>query len=322
MQKHHFLLLLCLLSLSCSKKIQPPGDAGDNLRVLGYLFSRGNWAQDMAGVDFTRITDLNLAFINPDSTGSFVEYEGLHTVVEKAHSHGVRVFMSIGGGDPPPYLGSLMTAEKRAGLITAIRAFAEKYRFDGVDVDIENDLINADYAPFVSELSAALKPASIRMTAALASWNSNKLGDSTLQLYDFINIMSYDKTGPWNLSKPGPHSPYSMVVNDFRYFHKTRGIPAEKLLIGLPFYGYGFGAGAPGGMSYSAITTTYAGAENNDEITLPEGGAIYYNGIPTIRRKVEFAARQKAGGVMIWQLLGDAQGELSLLKVINDAIQK
>lgn len=316
------LLLLSFLALSCGKKIHPARVPDAPLRVLGYLFSHGNWAPDMAEVDLTRITDLNLAFINPDSTGRFLEDDGLHTVVEKAHSNGVTVFMSIGGGDPPPHFDHWMTAEKRSDLIQNILSFARKYHFDGVDVDIENDLIDADYAPFVTNLSAALKPAGILMTSALASWNSGKIGDTTLQLYDFINIMSYDKTGPWNLSKPGPHSPYSMAVDDFRYFHETRGIPAEKLLIGLPFYGYGFGPGAPRGLAYSAITATYPGAENKDEVTLPEGGAIYYNGIPTIRRKVEFAVEQKAGGVMIWQLRGDASGELSLLKVIHEVVKK
>ncbi len=34
-----------------------------------------------------------------------------------------------------------------------------------------------------------------------------------------------------------------MAVSDFNYFNQARGVAAEKLLIGLPFYGYGFGGG-------------------------------------------------------------------------------
>ena len=43
---------------------------------------------------------------------------------------------------------------------------------------------------------------------------------------------------------------------------------------------------------------------------------LYYNGIPTIARKTELAM-DKASGVMIWQVLGDARGKKSLLKRIN-----
>jgi hypothetical protein len=44
---------------------------------------------------------------------------------------------------------------------------------------------------------------------------------------------------------------------------------------------------------------------------------MYYNGIPTMRQKTHLAM-ERAGGVMIWQLGGDARGSKSLLKVIND----
>jgi len=60
------------------------------------------------------------------------------------------------------------------------------------------------------------------LTAALASWNTDLIGDSTLKQYDFINIMSYDKTGRGhNTSRSA--SPFSMVKDDFNYF-TTNGI--------------------------------------------------------------------------------------------------
>ena len=90
-------------------------------------------------------------------------------------------------------------------------------------------------------------------------------------------------------------------------------------MIGLPFYGYGFGTNAPAGMSYKQIIASYAGAENKDEVTVDGGGIIYYNGISTIKQKVGFAKSNNAAGVMIWQLLGDSTGSLSLLKAINDS---
>ena len=153
------------------------------------------------------------------------------------------------------------------------------------------------------------------MTAALASWNADKFHDSTLGRFDFINIMSYDKTGPWNISKTGQHSPYQMAADDFNYYSTTRGIAKEKLLIGLPFYSYGFGGNAPASMSYKEIIRQYPGAENSDSLSV-NGGKIYYNGIATIARKVKFAKDNRAAGVMIWQLLQDSRDNKSLLNVI------
>ena len=109
-----------------------------------------------------------------------------------------------------------------------------------------------------------------------------------------------------------------MAQDDFTYFNTTRGVAAEKLFIGLPFYGYGFGNGAPESLSYKDIVATYPGSENADSLTVSGGGKVYYNGIPTIRQKVSFAIDKKAGGVMIWQLLGDSKDSKSLLKAIDD----
>ncbi len=294
----------------------------NQLRVLGYLPGADNWLNTIDSIDLSKITDLNLAFVNPDESGNFPFHDAYGVIIQKAHDQNVRVFISLGGGGPPSYLEGLLDENKRSTVIKGLVTLTERYNFDGIDVDLENALINQNYAPFVSELSSALKPKKKLMTAALASWNGNKIHDSTLMLYDFINIMSYDKTGPWNLLNPGPHSPFHMVENDFNYYHITRGIPAEKLFIGLPFYGHGFGNGAPKSMSYKNIITTYPGAENTDSVSLPGGGIIYYNGIPTIRQKVLFAKQNKAGGVMIWQLRGDSKDSKSLLQAINEIAEQ
>ncbi|RYF87310.1 MAG: hypothetical protein EOO00_12555 [Chitinophagaceae bacterium] len=316
-------LFVCLTAIACNNKgyVSPPKYISD-LRVLGYLHSTNNWMNDLNAVDLSLITDLNLAFINPDATGNVPANDIYRQVVEKAHAQKVRVFLSFGGGSPPAHLEGLLKENKRAGLVNGLVAAAETYGFDGIDVDLENALINEDYAPFVRDLALALKAKNKLMTAALASWNSNLIADSTLQRYDFINIMSYDKTGPWNLNNPGQHSPFSMAENDFNYYHKTRNISAQKLFIGLPFYGYGFGPGAPGSMNYKEIIRVYPGSELNDSVVVPSGGAIYYNGIPTIRQKVNMAITNQAGGVMIWQLRGDGDGDKSLLKVINQVKNK
>ena len=157
------------------------------------------------------------------------------------------------------------------------------------------------------------------MTAAIATVYKDRLTDKALKQFDYVTIMTYDKTGPWRPQDGGPHAPYDMAVADLDYWTNTRHIAKEKLSLGLPFYGYGFGTGAPADVNFKNLVIQYPGAENADQFTVPGGGVIYYNGIPTIKNKTTLAL-QNAGGVMIWQLLGDAEGDKSLLNVINSTI--
>lgn len=309
------------LLAACHQNTVPAANAdAPKLRVLGYLNGSRNWEQAFQSVDLARITDLNLAFFNPDSNGIIPSDPYLPELIRMAGAQQVRVWMSIGGGSPPEHLANHMNDLHRKTLIGQITDYAVKNGFHGVDVDLENDLINDYYAAFVAELHAALRAKGLQMTAALASWNAHKIADSTIRKYDYINIMSYDKTGPWNPSKPGQHSPFSMAENDFRYFNSERNIPAAKLLIGLPFYGYGFGGSAPQSLPYRELIIRYPGAEKTDSIELPDGGRIYYNGMPTIRQKASFARQVKAAGVMIWELRQDSRDSNSLLMVTQKAL--
>lgn len=315
-------LFILLLTIQCGRSSSKngPDNQTKNFRVWGYLFSPGRWDESIQQTNPAQLTDISLAFIQPDASGQFADNPSAASAVSIAKNNKLRVYFSIGGGDPPAHFEALMQPAQRGTFIRNLVDFTKKHGFDGIDVDIENSLINEHYEGFVNELSVALKAAGKQMTAALASWNAGKISDHTLALFDGILVMSYDKTGPWNPANAGPHSPLSMLQDDFVYFSQTRKVPAEKLLMGLPFYGYGFGPGAPESLTYKDIIQRYAGAEQKDEITLPEGGHIYYNGVPTIRSKVEYVLNNKGGGVMIWQLLGDAADHNSLLYTIHKTI--
>lgn len=297
-------------------RVEPP-----NFRVLGYLFSQDDWAGGLEEVDWSAYTDINMAFIQPDSEGNFAANNAYEQVVKTARENGVRVFISIGGGSPPEYLADLMTAENRDLWVEKILELVLAYDFDGVDVDLENSLINENYGPFVKALSAELKRSGKLMTAALATWNGDSIPDEILALYDHINIMSYDATGPWNLDKPGQHAPFENAVEDMEYYMEKRGVPAKKLLLGLPFYGYGFGPGAPGSLRYRQIIQDYPRAYQQDSLVFQEGGILYYNGPELIRRKTALARAKGLGGVMIWHIQADSPGEYSLLDAIKKEIR-
>ncbi len=312
-------LLLCLLTTGCENTNAQEVQAGKNFRVVGYLPAFGMRNGSNVNFDFGRINYLNIAFVNPDSTGNFNVSPAMSTIVEAAHAKHTKVLISIGGGSAPAYYSKLLSDTLRNILITNLVNIAVKYSLDGIDVDLEGERIDNNYEAFVTELSAALKPKSKLLTSAVATAYKSRYTDKSLAVYDFINIMSYDKTGPWRPQDAGPHAPYDMAAADLDYWTNTRHIAKDKLSLGLPFYGYGFGAGAPADINFKNLVIQYPGAENADQFTLAGGGVIYYNGIPTIKNKTMLAL-QNAGGVMIWQLLGDAGGDKSLLNVINNTI--
>jgi GH18 family chitinase len=191
---------------------------------------------------------------------------------------------------------------------------------DGIDVDLEGSDIDENYENFVVELAGALKSRRKMITAAIAIYYKDALSDKALAQYDFVNIMSYDRTGPWKPDKPGPHSTYANALEDLEYFGTVRNIPKEKMTLGIPFYGYGFGPELTSpaiSMDYRQIITDFPEAEFLDEFNMPGGKILYYNGINTIKRKTTLA-KEKASGIMIWQLQGDASGAHSLLQAINE----
>ena len=310
----------CKKSSAIAKKADTTVTAPSGFRVIGYMPLPDVESGNALNFNYSRVNYVNIAFLNPDNTGVFSSVTGLGAMVNMAHTAKVKVMASIGGGSAPAYYSDLLSDSKRAAFITGLVALTVDDNFDGVDVDLEGERIDNNYGSFVTELSAALKLKGKLMTAAIATAYQSQYTDAALSRFDFLNVMSYDKTGPWNPANPGQHSPYDMAVSDLDYWTNTRGIAKEKLSLGVPFYGYGFGQGAPGDISFRDLVSQYPGAENTDQVTVTGGGIIYYNGLPTIKKKTQLALKN-AGGVMIWELSQDAAaGSKSLLSTIDATI--
>jgi GH18 family chitinase len=291
----------------------------EQFRIVGY-YSLDAAMSDVEKSTLKKLTHVNLWFLNPDSLGNFTrDLSGLTRFIESAHRKNVKVLFSIGGGSKQPQYKYLLKDDQRPRLIQNLVNEVLKYNLDGVDVDLEGSDIDDYYEAFVVELASALRKHNKLITAAVAIYYKDQFTDKALQQYDFVNVMSYDRTGPWRPEKPGPHAAFEHAVEDLEYFGTMRKIPREKMTLGLPFYGYGYGPELTSeaiSMSYSKIVETFKGAAHADEWTMPDGKILYYNGMPTIKRKTQLA-KEKASGVMIWQVLGDARGSKSLLRLID-----
>lgn len=319
------LFFLCLLltggfSRSDAKANLLTDTVKKGFRVVGYL-PRGMDHSGTGMPDLGKITHLNIAFMTPDPAGVFAVDEEVRMLTALAHEKGVAVLLSIGGGDPPRYLKKLVGKRHQAAFIQALAALTDQYGCEGIDVDLEGDFIDGNYESFVKNLAVVLKGKKKLMTAAIATTYASRYTNTALAQFDFVNIMSYDKTGPWNRSEPGPHAPLSMATEDLAYWTGTRRLSAARITLGLPFYGYGFGTNAPESLSYGDIVRQFPAASNSDQLTVAGGGIVYFNGAATIKAKTSLAL-QKAGGVMIWQLMQDAAGPYSLLTAIDTLVKK
>ena len=309
------LLCCALLSLS-SARAEPP-------KLIAYV---PNWIDLKAfipTIEFDKLTHLNLAFENPSNDEGKLSYEETSDLlIQAAHEHHVKILLSIGGGaasgDPIilKRYATLLSEPSRAAFIQHLVNTVSQHGFDGLDVDLEGPTITDDYAPFIAALSAALRPTGKLLSAALSQgYGGDRVPQATLRQFDFINIMAYDASGPWNPQAPGPHSSLAQAQESVDYWLR-REVPASRLILGVPFYGYGFGPAFKKSASpYREILAKFPTAAQTDQI----GDTIFYNGHATLQAKARLTLERKLGGLMIWSLDNDATGPASLLRVLHAA---
>jgi chitinase len=217
--------------------------------------------------------------------------------------------------------------------------------FDGVDIDWESPL-QADAANFRALIEEfrrqmdALRPG-LRLSVAVDQSPDRLPGTDFAALapiVDEFGIMNYDYAGPWSsttgflaplFASPAVPDQSSSIERSIASY-KAEGIPESKLLMGLPFYGYGWtavnqanhglfqtGRAVRGDQPYHSIRTLAAKSSvYRDELSqapwLFDGQDFWtYEDPVSVRYKVSYAASQHLGGVMIWELSGDtADAEL------------
>lgn len=306
--------------------LSPVLEAAGKKRVVAYVPNWIDLEKFSETIDYAKLTHINIAFENPVDDAGNLSFNAKNTVIiKRAHAAKVKVLVSIGGGGASnnetlkTRYFSLISDANRVAFTGKIADYVKKHGFDGVDVDIEGPSINADYGKFIRDLSKVLKPSGKLLTAALSEgYGGKNVPDSVFKHYDFLNIMAYDATGNWAPQRPGQHSSLEYAKKGIDYW-LGRGLPKSKAVLGVPFYGYGFGEAfrENGGYQYKEIVNAYPGAETKNKV----GNTIWYNGIPTIGKKTRLVMDRDLGGVMIWSLNQDATSEKSLLREIDRTLK-
>lgn len=279
-----------------------------SFRVAGYL---PDYRFNSLNFDAIKgLTDLIIFSAEPGPDGrlntSRIKACPWESLLRFKTEHRIRLILTIGGWERSEHFAKVAKSPKdRKAFVDAVVAFALARRLDGIDIDWEHPKDASEehaYAALLTDLKDAFKPQGLLLTVTIAAWQHLPL--SAVAAVDGVQVMAYDHDKE--------HATFDGAIKDVRTLLDA-GMPAKKIILGLPFYGRDI-------KTRDAETYGAIAARHHPEPTVDQVGSIYFNGISTITRKVKHALQIHLGGVMIWEIGQDATGENSLLKTILKTI--
>ena len=211
--------------------------------------------------------DLNMVFSAADSVTGVADdpaqpFRGnLHQLVElKRRYPKIKVVLSL-EGQARDFAADAQPAAREAFVRSCVDLFVDGHLapgveaprlFDGIDVDWEypHGEDGANFVALLDELRRQMDAARPGLLLTIAAGPSPRMyGEVDLpavsRLVDQVGLMNYDYNGPWN-QRTGFLAPLyteegkgGSVERSVREWEEA-GVPAPKLLLGLPFYGYGW----------------------------------------------------------------------------------
>lgn len=365
MSKFRFLALLLLLIVSASCFAAPK--TGRQFEITGYVFTRGA-ALTPGQVDASRLTRINYAFSNIQGgrmvLGAPTDAQNFSLLTAMRNSNpNLTVLVSVGGWLWSTNFSDMAsTAESRRTFEDSVMVFLTQYDLDGLDIDWEYPGMPGAGHPFrpqdkqnftslLRELrdrfDAVTRKSGKKLYLTVAMGSSEEVIANTemnkVQRYvDTVNLMTYDYYEPGSESITGNHSPlyadpadpkHASSADSVKAFEKA-GVPAEKILLGVPFYGHEWGdvpeqnhglfqTGKP-------IPNAYAPFNVIDSSMIGQGFTHYwddaakvpylynadkhifvsYEDPESLKLKCQYVRSNKLGGIMFWEYFGDSGSKL------------
>ncbi|CAI0394973.1 unnamed protein product [Linum tenue] len=360
---HQSSLLLLLITIFLPLHL--PFSAAANVRG-GYWFPGGGFP--ISAIESTLFTHLFCAFadLDPSTYGVTISPENQpqfwnFTPTVAKRNPLVKTLLSIGGAGANSSALAYMAGNPTARQVffNSSMGLARSYGFDGLDLDWEfprSGKEMADFGTLVDEWRVAVNVEAVRsgkppliLSAAvyyspfysspLVAYPTQSISNSL----DWINVMAYDFYAPgWSPNITGPpaalHNPDQPINVDIGITTWIQqGLPAEKVVLGLPFYGYAWslvdsnqtglyvpanGTNQPwgGAMTYNQINQFIAqqnGTNNVFNATVVSqycyNGTTWigYDGLGSIFGKVLYAKTKGLGGYFAWHVGADDDWSLS-----------
>ncbi|UOQ86699.1 glycoside hydrolase family 18 protein [Gracilibacillus salinarum] len=298
----------------------------------------------------------------------------------KDQNPGLKTLLSIGGWTFSKNFSNVAASEEtRQTFAASAVEFMRTYEMDGVDIDWEypvaGGLEGNIHRPedkenhtlllqtIRDELDKAEQEDGRQYELAIASSaNPSYLEHNELnriaEIVDFIDIMTYDFNGSWQKTsahnaplfadpqakEAGVSSTEVFNVATAIQGHLDAGVPSDKLVMGMPFYGRSWGGCDSDGDSHNGgyyqncegagngtweagvydyddiiknkLTDNQFTAHWNDAAKVPylyneqTGEFISYDDKRSIAAKVAYVENLELGGAMIWELSADRESQL------------
>ncbi|XP_031247765.1 class V chitinase-like isoform X5 [Pistacia vera] len=328
----------------------------------GYWYSRSELPG--LGINSALYTHLHCAFADVNSTSyelSLLESDekkfSTFTDTVKQKNPSVVTLLSIGGGDANYSTFSSMVSNSsfRKSFIDSSIKTARVYGFQGLDLcwgsaNSSSDMYNM--GTLFEEWRAAIEleagnssQAKLILTAAVRfqpGLDSRSFPVEAMERYlDWANVLAYDYYTPqrynFTSAQAALYDPTSNVNTDYGIrAWISRGLSANKMVLGLPFYGYAWTLANPAENGIGAPATGPAlrtgGAINYKDIrdyVLEYGADVKYNAtyvvnyctvgstwicfddVEVVRIKVAYAKEKKLLGYIAWEIPYDDNWMLS-----------
>lgn len=372
------MLLLSAIGLTqCNTSGKAKNQAIQNqaYKIVGYV---AGWSgMPIQNVDASKLTHINYAFADIDKGKIVLRLKTdslnlVQLVAMKAQNPDLKVIISIGGWAWSNWFSdAALTPESREGFGKSATELMQKFKLDGIDLDWEypgqigedNGFRPEDKQNFtlllgeirrqLDELETTSKTHYLLTIATGGDQqyiDHTELGEAQKHL-DFINVMTYDfysgldsVTGHHaNLydSKQAPSLSKSAMASVER--HLKAGVPANKIVLGIPFYGrmwtgvnaqnnglYQKAKSVGAIVDYNIIADKYLnkGFERfwDESAKAPylwdrdSTRFISYEDTTSLGIKLRFVEEKGLGGAMFWEYSLDKNNEL--LNTINKYLKK
>lgn len=350
------IFIICILALPSFSQVQ------NKIRVLSY-YSGPPEPLDSYNVNqmthiifcFGRLNGNRFSIRSSRDTATIQKMVSL-----KRKNPDLKVLISLGGwGGCKTCSDVFATKQGRKDFVQSIKEYYEYFKVDGLDLDWEYPTVSGypghKFSPHdkknFTRLVNELRKLGYNYELSFAAGASERYLDSAVQWkkvikkVDFVNLMTYDMSGPGS-KITGHHSglystPEQPRSADFTVKYLTKlGIPAEKLIVGGAFYGKIFEnvENTNNGLSQSGKFKTTVHYKNIATQFSPDSGWVYhwddaasapylynaskklfftYDDKRSIELKTKYVIDNKLGGIMFWHL-----GEDTFSDGLLDAIDR
>ena len=300
-------------------------------KVVAYVTS---WSS--VPVDAHAMTHINYAFGGIDSNGR-VYVDGPNRFREiaalKDKNPALKVLLSIGGWGRGNFTPIAADESKRKAFAQSCRDFCEQNGIDGIDIDWEFPGNNSsgesspaneknNYTLLMRDLREALGDEFLLTMASCASPDYYDY-PNLIGYLDFVNVMTYDMASPPHhhsaLYRGGTVGNGWCVAHESIQNHLKAGIPSDKLVMGLAFYGNGNGdgSGSANHVSLQEIENGIASGKWIDHwddvakvpyVTNTNNQFVFgYDNPRSLTRKCQYIVDNDLAGGMYWEYANDNQ---------------